>query len=151
MPNELRVFNPLQVVGSWTTPTGVLDLSDGVVLDQDFFSTAPAGNEWEIEADGNGNTTAVYKPGNRHGTFSLAVSASSALNLQLSGRVIASRTTLVKGLLLVRDLNGDTVINHANAFLQGIPGKGFGQARGMNLWVWNVGQVDAILGGHNVA
>lgn len=149
--NEIRVYNPLQVVGSWTTPTGVIDLSDGAVADQDFFTTSPDGPEWIREKDGRGNFTAVYQPGNRGGTFALAVSASSALNEQLSARVIASRTTLVVGLLLVRDLNGATIINHANAFLVGIPGKGFGPARGMNLWTWEVGQIDMVLGGHNVA
>jgi hypothetical protein len=151
MSNELRVFNPLQVIGTWVTPTGVLDLGEAVVLDQDFFTTTPDGPEWIREKDGHGNSTAVYQPGNRGGTFALAMSASGALNTQLTARVIASRTTLVAGLLVVNDLNGNTLINHVNAYLNMIPGKGFGQARGMNLWTWEVGQIDMFLGGHNVA
>lgn len=146
----LHVYNPLQVVGSWATATGVIDLSDGVVLEQDFFNTTPDGPEWVREKDGHGNATAVYQPGNRGGVFALAISASSALNTRLSATVIASRISLVTGLLVVRDLNGNTLINHEGAFLQGIVGKGFGQARGMNLWSWEVEKIDALIGGHNV-
>ena len=148
---DLRVYNPLQVVGSWAIPAGAIDLSDGVVIDQDFFTTTPDGPEWVREKDNNGNATAVYQPGNRGGTFALAVSASAVLNATLSSLVIASRGTLVAGLLTVNDLNGLTIGNHAGAFLQGIPAKGFGQARGMNLWTWEVGQIDQFIGGHDEA
>lgn len=148
---SLHAYNPLQVVGSWAIPGQVIDLSDGVVLDQDFFNTTPDGPEWVREKDGRGNATAVYQPGNRGGTFSLAISRSSSLNTVLSGLVIGSRLTLVTGLLVVNDLNGNSLINHAGAFLQGIPAVGFGQARGMVLWTWECERVDAFIGGHDVA
>lgn len=147
---ELRQYNPLQVVGSWTTATGSVDILDGRI-DGSFLQTTSDNKRWARENDQHGNATRV-KMNNRGGTITVTLSASSPTNSQLSARVEADDATeAVVGFLLLKDLNGNTVVEADGAFLEDIPDPSFGSDRGSRAWVFQCAAVRKFVGEHDIA
>lgn len=150
---ELREYNPLRVVGSWTTltPLGTIDILDGHIDGGDFASVTTDNARWAREHDGNGNATRVYQP-NNGGSVAVTLSASSPTNLKLTQAVAADGITeSVVGLLLLKDLNGSTVVEMEGAFLEDVPDPTFGSTRGERVWVFQAAAVNKVIGGHELA
>ena len=149
---ELRQYNQQKVVGSWA-PAGVavIDITDGSVSDE-FFSTARNAPRWAHESDGMGNATRV-KGNDRGASFTVTLSASSPTNEALTRAAEADDITeTVVGPMLLRDLNGQTVITANNAYLEGIPDRAYqGNARGTVAWVFHCSDMTRHIGGHNQA
>ena len=147
---ELRQFDPLQVVGSWITPTGAVDILDGRISGE-FLATARDNMRWAREFDAHGNATRV-KNNNTGGSVTLTLSASSPTNAALSARVAADQLgENIVGPLVLRDLNGETVIECDGAFLEDVPEVSFGQERGTRTWVFQCAGIRQFVGGHSIA
>lgn len=147
---ELRQYDPLQVVGSWTTPSGVVDILDGRI-EGEFLRVLRDNKRWTREHDAHGNATRV-KNNNRGGAVEVVISASSPTNAALSKRAQADDLTEnVVGALLLKDLNGNTVIEADGAFIEDVPDPSFGNTRGDRTWIWQCAAVRPNLGGHNLA
>lgn len=146
----MRQYDPTKVVMSWVTPTplGVIDLADGVV-DQEFFAMTKDQARWTREHDLNGNATRVYHS-NRGGSFSISYSASSPSNTKLSRCVQADdQAQNVVGPVIVKDLNGNTIGEFDDAFIEDVPDLTFGAERGMRTWTFQYGKARVFAGGHD--
>jgi hypothetical protein len=144
----MRQYNPLQVVGSWTTPIGVFDILQGVI-NGEFLTSSRDNKFFTRENDLAGNATRIVQP-NQGGQLTVNISASDPVNAQLSGAHAADRlATNVIGLLLLKDLNGLTVVKNADAFLEDFPDPRFGNARGSWAWTWQIGKMTPFIAGHD--
>lgn len=151
MAGTLRQYDPLQVTGSWATPVGVFDIVDGAIAPGDFLTVTRDNPTFARESDRGGNATRV-KNNNKGGTVSVTLSASSPTNAVLSAAQVTDELSEnVVGLLTLRDLNGDTVVEAVAAFLTQTPDPTFGSERGSRTWVWEAAQVNSFLGGHDLA
>lgn len=147
---ELRQYDPIQVVGSWSTPAGVVDILDGRISGE-FFSTSKDNPRWSREFDAHGNATRV-KNNNRGGSFSVTLSASSPTNAILSARVAADYLSEnLVGPMILKDLNGDTVLEADGCFIEDVPDLSFGQERGSRTWVFQCAALRIFAGGHELA
>src|SRR5690606_23796192 len=128
--------DPLQVVGSFTTPLGTVDILDGAIDQGDFVSIASDNPTWGREKDRGGNATRV-KNNNAGGQVSVVLSASSPTNTRLTELVAADGVTEnIVGSLVLKDLNGNTVVECDGAFIVDTPDPSFGSDRGSRTWVW---------------
>ena len=150
---ELRQYAPLKVVGSWVIPIppGVIDILDGAVNTGDFVAIETDTDAWSREADLSGNATRV-RNNNGGGRIRVTLSASSPTNTKLSAMAAADAISEnVVGALVLRDLNGNTVVECDGAFLVDIPDFSFGSERGSRTWTWECAAIRVVLGGHDIA
>lgn len=150
--SELRQYNPLQVVGSFTTPGpfGTVDIVDGSI-DGEFAAVASDNPTWTREHDRAGNSTRV-KNNNEGGTITITLAASSPTNARLSGVHELDRVSENQvGVLLLKDLNGNTVIEADGAFIADTPDPSFGAERGTRAWVFECASIRKFIGGHDLA
>jgi len=149
--SELRQYDPLQVVGSFTSLAGSVDILDGSIDGGDFAALATDAVTWTRENDRGGNATRV-KSNNRGGSISISLSASSPTNAALSTLAQADYVSEnVVGVLVLRDLNGTTVITCNGAFIEDIPDFAFGSTRGQRTWVFQCAEIVVFAGGHTIA
>ena len=150
---ELRQYSPLKVVGSWVIPIppGVIDILDGAVNTGDFVAIETDADAWTRETDLAGNATRV-RNNNQGGRIRVTLSASSPTNTRLTAAAAADAISeSVVGALVLRDLNGNTVVECDGAFLVDTPDFSFGVDRGSRTWVWECAAIRTVLGGHDVA
>ena len=148
---ELRQYDPIQVVGSWVTVRGSTDILNGTIDPGDFLTITKDNPRWAREHDRAGNTTRV-KNNNRGGSVTVNLSASSPTNTELSALAVADDVTEnIVGALVIRDLNGNTLIEADGAFLEDAPAPSFGSERGARAWTWQCAAIRTFLGGHDVA
>lgn len=147
---ELRQYVPQKVVGSWVTPLGAINILDGVI-DGEFFSLAMDNPRWTREHDGAGNGTRV-RNSNRGGSFPITLSASSPTNQLLSEAVQADDVSEnMVGDILLRDLNGNTVIAASGCFLEDMAPPSFSNERGTRVWTFQCNAIEVFVGGHDAA
>lgn len=149
---ELRQYTPIKVVGSFATPGpfGVVDILDGVVDGGEFAAFAFDNATWTRERDLGGNATRV-KSENDGGTLTITLSASSPTNTTLSGVAALDRQSEDQvGALLLKDLNGNTVVEADGCFITRIPGPSFGSDRGSRQWVFECASIRSFIGGHDI-
>ena len=149
---ELRQYDSLKVVGAWTTPTplGTIDILDGVISG-DFVAIETDNDAWSREYDEAGNATRVRRH-NEGGRVRVTLSASSPTNAKLSkAAILDGQTESVVGALVIRDLNGNTVVECDGAFLADIPDFSLGSDRGSRTWVWECAAIRQFIGGHDLA
>lgn len=152
MAGELRQYNPTKVVGSWATPTnlGVIDILDGAI-DGEFLGETSDNPRWTREHDRHGNATRV-RNNNRGGSFAVTISASSPTNTRLSLAVEEDDISeSVVGPLVLKDLNGNTVIEADGAFIADMATVSFGAERGSRVWIFECAAKRTFVGGHNKA
>lgn len=150
---DLRQYDPMQVVGTWatTSPLGSIDITDGVIDGGTFAAVASDNRRWVRENDRAGNSTRV-KVNNKGGAVTISIAASSPTNRRLSlAAELDDATENVVGALVIRDLNGGTVIEADGAFLEGIPDPSFGNTRGQRDWVFQCATIRVHLEGHDLA
>ena len=150
---DLRQYVPLKVVGSWVIPIppGVIDILDGAVNTGDFVVFESDNDAWSRESDLAGNATRV-RNNNEGGRVRVTLSASSPTNGKLSGAAAADAISEnVVGALVLRDLNGNTVVECDGAFLVDTPDPSFGSERGSRTWTWECAAIRKVLGGHDIA
>lgn len=144
----MREYNPLSVVGSWTTPIGVYSVVEAVIPGE-FLTTARDNKFFARENDGFGNATRVVQP-NLGGSVIIRISASDPLNDQLSKAHLADRlTSSVVGLLSIKDLSGTSKVKAAEAFIEDFPDPKFSMQRGQWDWVFQVGKMLPYIGSHD--
>lgn len=152
MAGELRQYIPIKVVGSWATPTnlGVIDILDGVI-DGEFVTETSDNPRWVREHDRQGNATRV-RNNNRGGSFSVTISASSPTNTRLSLAVQEDDVSeACVGPLVLKDLNGNTVLEADGAFLADMATVTFGAERGSRVWIFECAAKRSFVGGHDKA
>lgn len=153
MAGELRQYDPLAVVGSWTTltPLGSIDILDGGVDDGDFLTETSDNPRWTREHDRQGNATRVRNH-NRGGSFTITLSASSPTNTLFSRAVQADDVSEdVVGALVLKDLNGNTVIEADGAYIVDMAVVSYGASRGSRVWVFDCAEKRSFIGGHDKA
>ncbi len=149
---DLRQYNPLEVVGTFTTPGpfGAIDILDGRVSEE-FMALTRDNKLWVREFDQAGNATRV-KVNNRGGILPITLSASSPTNATLSGVVALDNGSENQvGVVSVSDLNGTTTIVAEGAFLEDVPDPSFSGSRGSRTWIWQCQLIRVFVGGHNLA
>lgn len=148
----MRQYNSTLVTASWTTPTplGTIECLDGRI-NGSFASLTKDNGRWIKETDGNGNATRVFLP-NKGGTLSLVISASSPTNALLSRAVsIDEEIQNVVGVMVLRDLSGDSIITLESAYLVDWPDLEYmTESRGDRTWVWDCERIIPYVGSHNV-
>jgi hypothetical protein len=145
---SLHQFDPAQVVASWVTPGGSIDILEGAISGE-FMTFSRDNARWAREFDLYGNATRV-KNNNRGGVISITHSASSPLNTVLSALTVADdMTDSVVGIIVIRDMSGPTIVEADGCFLEGVSDFGFGQERGARTWVWQCASLRPFVGGHN--
>lgn len=153
MAAELRQYDPLKVVGSWVTPIpnlGTIDIVDGAISG-DFAAVETDNDAWSRESDLAGNATRVRNH-NDGGRIRITLSASSPTNAKLSAAAAEDAVSeSVVGPLVLKDLNGNTVVECDGAFLADIPDFTLGSDRGSRTWVFECAAVRPFLGGHDLA
>jgi hypothetical protein len=150
---ELRQYDPLKVVASWdtNTPLGVIDIVDGAASGGDFITIETDNDAWSRESDLAGNATRVRNH-NDGGRIRINLSASSPTNTRLSAAAALDNTTEgVVGPIVIKDLNGNTVIECDGCFIADVPDFALGSDRGTRTWVLECAAVRPFLGGHDVA
>lgn len=150
---ELRQYVPLKVVGSWVIPIppGVIDILDGAVNTGDFVVFESDNDAWSRESDLGGNATRV-RNNNEGGRCRVTLSASSPTNTKLTQAHAADLISEnVVGALVLRDLNGNTVVECDGAFLVDTPDPTFGSERGARTWTWECAAIRKVIGGHEIA
>ena len=150
---DLRQYVPRKVVGSWVIPIppGVIDILDGAINTGDFVVTESDNDAWSRESDLSGNATRV-RNNNEGGRVRVTLSASSPTNAKLSNAAAADAISEnVVGALVLRDLNGDTLIECDGAFLVDTPDPSYGSERGSRTWTWECAAIRKTLGGHSIA
>lgn len=151
---DLAQYVPTKVVGSWATPAatgfGVVDILQGAI-DGAFLASTSDNARWTREHDLAGNATRVYNS-NRGGSLSITISASSPTNTTLSALAeLDDITQSVVGAIVLKDLNGNTIVEIDGAFLEDIPAVSFGNDRGSRTWTWQYAAARVFLGGHDAA
>jgi hypothetical protein len=150
---ELRQYSPLKVVGTWVIPIppGTIDILEGAVSTGDFAVIETDSDAWTREVDLAGNATRVRNY-NGGGRIRVTLSASSPTNTKLSAAAAADAISEnVVGALVLRDLNGNTIVECDGAFLVDIPDFSFGSERGSRTWTWECAAIRPVLGGHDLA
>lgn len=151
--SELRQYVPTKVVGAWTTatPLGAIDILDGTVGAGEFAAVELDNANWSRESDKHGNATRVFNA-NDGGRIRITLTASSPTNTKFSKAVQADKLThSVVGPLLLKDLNGNTVIEAEGAFLVGLAPVSFGSDRGTRVWTFECAKIRMFVGGHDIA
>lgn len=146
----LRQYDPIQVVGSWAIKDGAsVDFLDGRVS-AEFFSTTQDNPRWTREFDAHGNATRV-KNNNKGASFTITLSASSPTNKTLSDIVKADEdaATPKTGSMMLRDLNGTTVLEADGCFIEAAPEVSFAAERGTRTWTFQCAALNFKVGGHN--
>lgn len=150
---DLRQYSPLKVVGSWVIPIppGVIDILDGAISPGDFVVVETDTDAWSREVDLAGNATRV-RNNNQGGRVRVTLSASSPTNTKLTKAAAADAISEnVVGALVLRDLNGNTVVECDGAFLVDSPDPSFGSERGSRTWTWECAAIRKVIGGHDIA
>ena len=150
-PFSTRVESMARLSSTTPIPPGVIDILDGVVGTGDFAVIETDADAWSREADRAGNATRVRNY-NGGGRIRVTFSASSPTNTKLSSMAAADAISEnVVGALVLRDLNGNTVVECDGAFLADVPDFSFGSERGTRTWVWECASIRTVLGGHDLA
>lgn len=147
---ELRDYDPLKVVGSWTTPVGVFDILEGRI-NGEFVSITRDNPNWTREQDMAGNATRVKNP-SKGGSFTITLDASSPTNATFSKLMQTDDLEEgIVGVIILKDLNGDTVLEADGAFIEGPPATSFGNTRGERTWTFQCAAIRHYLGGRDLA
>lgn len=147
----LAQYVPIKVVASWVTPSpfGVVDIRDGAIDGGEFLGIVSDVPIWARETDGHGSATRV-KNENRGGRLTINLSASSPTNTILSSLVALDLVSEgIVGPIVVKDLNGDTIVEADGCFLIDVPDLSFGSDRGSRAWVWECAAIRKFAGGHD--
>lgn len=146
----MRGYNPLKVVGTWAIPVppGTIEILEGRI-DGEFFSQTDDSPDWTRETDGHGNATRV-RQNKTGGSFTVVISASSPTNRALSrANVEDTISESVVGPMVLKDLNGETVGEFDDVFLEGKPGLVYGMERGSRAWTFQYGSARVFIDGHD--
>lgn len=145
----LTQYDPIQVIGTWSPSNfASIDILDGRISGE-FVVSARDNPVWTREFDAHGNATRV-KNNNKGGTVTITLSASSPTNDSLSIAVQTDRLgENVVGALVLKDLNGTTLLTAQNAFLVDVPDVSFGAERGARSWTFECSAIELYVGGHD--
>jgi hypothetical protein len=124
-----------EVEASWTTPSGSLDLKEGITQDGGL-EESQAAQAWSLRADGQGN--GLYtKLLDDTGTLTVTVEQESGLNQKLLVRYNMDRTlgNQVGPIVVTDNSNGDVYV-YTNARIMGRPNVVRGVSATTAQWVF---------------
>lgn len=148
----LRGYSGQAVTGSWSVggTFGTIDIVDGRIDGVFVQTTRQGAPRWVLEGDGQGNETRVKQP-RRSRAIAITLSRSSPTNAILSSIATADDLTEnLVGMMLFKDLSGNTLMECDDAFLEDIPELNFATARGEVTWVFLAANVRPFIGGHDL-
>jgi hypothetical protein len=149
----LSQYDPEKVVASFApnAAAGIaaIDITNGAIAGS-FLTVTKNNPRWAKEGDRAGNQTRV-KNNDRSGTITVELSASSPTNAALSAAAIADDASeAVVGSVVIKDLNGTTLVKASGCYLTQVADASFGSERGSRTWVWECTVIDDFIGGHDV-
>jgi hypothetical protein len=117
----------------------------------DTFVKATRNEDAFTEQVGANGDVVHVRNRNRTGKVTFTVQDASPSNDQLSAAAIADELTgLSVGALMIKDLNGTTLVQCANARIQKFPDLEYAAAAGTNDWVLMCAELEMLLGGELV-
>ena len=134
--------DPGRIVGSWK---GIPFLG---FMDGTFLSAARAEAAFSESVGAQGDVTRV-RSRNRTGTVTLTLKAASPTNDLLTAQAILDELTgLGYGPLLIKDLNGTTVVEAAIAWIEKVPDTEFATEESGREWVFKCAELYIAAGGN---
>ena len=147
MAGELRNFDPDQVTVTWVLPTGAIDLTEGLIDGAGAIAETKNAAAWSLRSDRQSNAVR-NKMRNKTGTLALTYVAEAEIQSVLSGLAITDNETgAVVGPVVVRDLNGDTIMTYAGAFILDDPTVSFGDTAADRVYTFGYAQRVPFVGG----
>lgn len=127
MPGELRTFDPDQVQVTWARSTGAaIDLTEGLIDGPGAIAEAKDGPAWTRRGDRKGNMVRNKRPA-KGGTLTLTYVAESEIQELLTAAYLADQETEAEvGDIVVKDLNGSTIMIYHGAFIEDDPTLSYG-------------------------
>lgn len=145
----MHQYNPQKVTAVWTSIAGAVDILEGAAADS-FLEITTDTARWSREMDREGNGVR-NKNNNRGGMARSTITSKSPLNKTLSDIANADdEAENVVGTIVVKDLNGDTLVTLFDAFLEDQPAPSYGATSGNRVWVWQYGKRVQTLTGQDV-
>lgn len=134
-------YDPGRVVGSWR---GIPFLG---FMDSTFLSAERSEDAFALSVGGQGDVTRV-RSRNRTGTVTLTLQAASPTNDLLSAQAILDELTgLGYGPLLIKDLNGTTLVEAAIAWIKKAPSVEFATDASGREWTFECAELTIVAGG----
>lgn len=137
-------FDPGRITMVWN---GIQILGIG----PDTFVKAVRNEDQFTEQVGANGDVVHSRNRNRTGKVTFTIQDASPTNDALSAAATADELTgLVYGALLIKDLNGTTLIQCANARIQKFPDLEYGKDSGTNDWMLMCAELEMFIGGEVV-
>ena len=145
----MRQYDPQQVTAVWTTVAGSVDILEGAVAET-FLEIFEDNTRWGKEGDREGNYVR-NKDNRRGGGCRVTITAKSPLNKTLNDLAIADDLGEAQvGTIVVKDLNGDTLITLIDAYLQGPVRPSYGATAAPRVYTFDCSRVDQLITGQDV-
>jgi hypothetical protein len=126
MAGELRNYDPERVILTWALAAGPIDLTLGLIDGPGAIVESKDAPAWSRSGDRQGNVIR-NKMRNKSGFLTCTYKGESSLLATLSGIYIADQASQTSvGPMVLRDLNGSTLMTYLGAFIEDDPALGFG-------------------------
>jgi len=150
MSGELRQYDPDQITISWSFrggETGSIDLAEGLIDGPNAIVDAKDAPKWTRRSDRNSNVVR-NRSRKKGGTLTLTYVAESEIQDLLTPLVIADgETGSIVGDIVIKDLNGSTIMTYIGAFIENDPDPAFGDTAADRVYVFGYADRVALLGG----
>lgn len=148
MSGELRTYDPDQVSASWSLRVGdAIDLTEGLIDGPGAIVDAKDAPAWTRRSDRNSNMVR-NRSRKKGGTVTFTYAAESEIQDTLTPLVIADGVTgAMVGDIVVKDLNGSTIMTYIGAFIENDPDPSFGDTAADRVYVFGYAERIPLLGG----
>lgn len=148
MSGELRQYDPDQITASWSLRTGeAFDLTEGLIDGPNAIVDAKDAPKWTRRSDRQGNTVR-NRSRKKGGALTFTYDAESEIQDILTPIVLADgETGVFVGDIVIRDLNGSTMLTYIGAFIENDPDPAFGDTAADRVYVFGYGERIAMPGG----
>lgn len=148
MSGELRNFDPERITAVWAIRGGkAVDLTQGLIDAPGAMTETKDSAKWTRKSDRQGNTVR-----NRSGKRGAALTCTYAAEAPIHGELAAilelddALGTMV-GDIVVRDLEGTTLVTYVSAFIEDDPAMAYGDTAGDRVYVFGCAERIALFGG----
>lgn len=148
MSGELRNFNPERITAVWAIRGGkTVDVTLGLVDAPGAMSETKDGPRWTRRSDRQGNTVR-NKSGKRGAGLVCTYVAESPIHGTYAAIMeLDDATGTMVGDLVIRDLEGTTIVTYVSAFLEDDPSLAYGDVAGDRAYLFGCAERVALFGG----
>lgn len=147
MSGELRNYDPERVTVTWALPTGAIDLTEGLIDGPGAIAETKDAPAWTRRGDRNTNMVR-NKMRNKGGTLALTYVAEAEIQAALTVIFLVDQELETQvGAIVVRDLNGTTLLTYDGAFIEDDPTVAFGDTAADRVYTFGYARRVPVLGG----